>query len=1099
MFWYFSDLDQKQPLCLPVPDVLRILESRNRDHVYEPPIYEYLKEPQSRVYFDLDGPPQVPEFPFILLQVVKNVFQIDEYDIGGILSASSSSYSSYHVFLNFRATRTVLRCAAMKLQVFLNTLGFSSMTVDPKVYGVTQKFRAIFSTKRNQNRPFLPEFNLYGGREFFIEDTLITIIPKRPLYFTNMTLPTNLAWFRRCLDTPALEDRLKHMATSYKEVDTVGRSLYVDGLQNNKIELAEDLYVEFRQLAINPEPEEQLRAGFQKNWINIEKSQFNLIKKWIKETGIILNKEPKNAKSNKEKTTEKTPVPLYEPIPSITDTCEPPSKPFDYITYQQYLIGEIITRSEKIRCYLKQFTRMNGPLRLWCLVHDKEFITYQENLVIYNSFYNKPSVNDLPFPNLPLRNTTYCFYQWLMETFEIEVPQPEYIYDCTIHSHVTRSFLEIAFDLDPECAQEIYKQGSLRSVHYGPDEERDWKKEIEQLFKFLKDPLFYMQIAYRQVWQELATCSHSSETFWILFAHIQSKCFKADKIFHYLNYVTQPRTAALFLFSVYPFITQIPGSAILYFFDFRSGVWTVSEQARHTLIAEFSACFSYVSLKGSHCVTASTAGVTYIESALASLSVIQQNAAAPDVTKSRGYLLFNNGIYDGFKQEFTFNSILTFGGTDFVIHNPKYIFMGKIYNDFRPLNDQDLEAFNDMESVFYTGMHGDEVGTYWRRVLGLLLFGMPFKGFVEHVGDSNCGKSTEIEMMTASFGSYVVPGFTANYENRKMDSRPEERQLSFIVNTWFGRISPASEKGSTGNKMQAERVKKITSAATDRLMASLLFQNADSAGYVVNFVPLFYVNHPLVFDNEQDPGIPNRRCTITWGKVYETVITDPTMHLLRRPEVSKWPKDPYRQLLYIHLAIQGFHEAVALNWHNMNPKDYKPASIQVIDENAAPSSEDLMERFMYYYQITGDPSHRVLRQDLVRTVEQDMKLIFDKTLKIFKEYVGAYGVKIDTARPKISGVKHTAYTGILARASLIEPTPILADLPLWKKLMRKHNGVLNQDVILNLEYVRSLCLSNQYFAPDMHKVLEYGTEQQIEYLNLAPPTVAGQKRSLEEV
>lgn len=1097
MFWYYSDLDQKHPLWEPLPKVLENLEKRSRNNIWEPPIYEYLQETRSRMYFDLDGAPQVPEFPFILLCILQEVFRIEGSDIGGILSASSSSQSSYHVTLNFSATRSMCKCAALKLQEFLNFLGFTSIKVDPKVYGVTQKFRTIYSTKRCQNRPFLPVFHLYGHRPFRIEDTLISVIPKTPFYFTDMTLPANFTWFRKCLDTPTLNDRLRHMATSYQELEIVGRSLFVEGVKNNKIQEAEDLFVEFCQLSPNPDNEENIRTSFQKRWVNVEKSQFSKIKQWIKETGIVLPKEQKT--KEKEKTNEKTIVPLYDRIPTITETCPEPSKPFNYITYQQYLIGEIITHSQPVRCYLKQFTKMNESLRLFCLVQDPEYHYYNESLELYNAFYSKTELADLPFAELPLRNSTLPFFYWLGDVFELELTPAQYVYDLTIHSNLTRSFMEIAEELDYETVHEIYVRANCRSLHYGPDEERDWKREIQQLFKYLNEPLFEMQIAYRHIWRELSKTAFNEESFWILFVYVQSRCFKADKVFHYISYITQARTAALFLYTMYPYITQIPGSRRIYFFDFRSGIWTMSEQARHSLISEFSACFSSVTPTRSQCVTARAAGIIDVEAALSTLPELQQKAAAPNVAKSRGYLLFNNGVYDGHKKRFIPNRVLSLGGVDVVIYDPSYVFMGKIFNDYRPLKDTELDELNDMETVFFTGMHGEEVGLYWKRLLGLLLFGFPYKGFVEHVGDSNCGKSTELEMIRESFGSYYIPGHTSNYEQRKMDSRPEERQLGFIVDTWFARLSGCSEKGSSGNTMQAERMKKIVSAGLDSLAASLLFQNTDTAGYIVNFVPLFYVNHPLIFDNPADPGIKTRRTTITSTKVYETVVTDKALHLLRRPEVSKWPKDAHKQLLFIHLAINGFHEAISLNWHHMNPKDFRPACLEPIEENTTSSSDDIMEQFMYYYEITGNPESRVLRQDLVNDVESNMKLIFDKAFRVFREYVGAYGVKIETARQTVKGVKYTCYTGLSARGSLIEPSPILSDLAHWKRLMQKHNGMLSKKDISILQYIRNICVADQAIVPDMDKLLEYGTDEQIGLFSLDENTSSGRKRQIDEI
>jgi hypothetical protein len=1099
---YFTDLNQKKPLEVKLQELIRHLSQREESLTTNsfsdmPPLYEYVYQTNTKLYFDIDGGPTWGDFTFFVMCCIKEALGIEDHDIGCILEAATYQKTSIHATLMFYGSRLTCKGAAIKLQEHINSIYPCPAKIDVSVYGTTQKFRMIYSSKRHQNRYFKPVFRTYGSREMILEDTILSVAPSNAYFFCGMPQSSHLAWFEKALENEQLRDLWRNNASTYVSWCLVGQSCYVEGVKHNQTDLALSLFIKFSQFSDNPDNEDLLTHQFNTKWTICTSDQFNVIRKWVREIGVII---PRTSKKD-----AKPIIIEFEDINQQLDIVPIPETSFECVTRQQYILRELICNCQDVRGYLKAWITKNGTLSVACILQDPELANYIGLLPKYFELYGMANDSDLPFPDITFNQTDLKFINWLTKSLDVNIGEYEVEFNAVVHHNIWRSFVGVISRLGH--LPQLHALLSIEYLaHYGKEEIRDWKKYILLCYERCTDQLDWkMQIPYLHVWKQLKYHCNQLEfnenEILITFALVHGSLFKAEKIFHYICNIMEAQTAAKFLVNVYPFWKLSPGSDKLYVFDFTSGVWSGFAPHIKTVITQFSSLFCSTEV-GNSCLTARKGGVSDVEAFLPLTLDLRKTAERISTKNTIGYLLFENGIYDGWKQTLYPHKTMNFCGFH-RIHNPLMMFMGKIKMAYTPILQQDNNDFEDMKTVYFDGMHGDEIGTYWRRILGMALMGIPMKAFFEMIGDSNCGKSTELAMIREAFGSYAGEGQSGDFEIRKGDNRAEDRQVGFLLDTWHLRVLALSEKGSADGKTHSNRLKKSTSGHTDAQKSSKLYENPDQEGVIACFLPIFYLNNPLTFDKEDDSGIQKRRNKITCNKVYVDQVKDPTLQLKKRPEVEEWHLNPRRKMIYLHLLIDAFADAIRLGWHEKEIQTYKPEALSFVEEATPPSSNEIVEQFLQYALVTGNPEHLISKEDLNQILVTQMGLIFEKAVKLLRDYFRQVGFNMESIRKKSQGVRKPYFTGIRMRASTINnDLGALIDIDHWTILMNRHGGKIPNLVIEELELIERMCQPDYrtqgiFCAPDYEKVESYASPAQINYIESIFPN-PNKRRRIDE-
>jgi hypothetical protein len=115
---------------------------------------------------------------------------------------------------------------------------------------------------------------------------------------------------------------------------------------------------------------------------------------------------------------------------------------------------------------------------------------------------------------------------------------------------------------------------------------------------------------------------------------------------------------------------------------------------------------------------------------------------------SLGKLLFNNGYMDLVTGKFYKKEDEGFSNTDIV-------FTGKIYHDFEPFTDDEMEYMDDVQQRLFYNSLGENVGDYLILNLARGLAGDRMKRMLFGLGESGSGKTVITQAIMSSCGDYA--------------------------------------------------------------------------------------------------------------------------------------------------------------------------------------------------------------------------------------------------------------------------------------------------------------------------------------------------------
>lgn len=1107
-FYFYTDLNSSVLQSCTVGEAIENLKKREKiirkvknsvaveQHelqLIQTPVFEFVRAEQklTKAYFDFDIPRDqlgIPDQLQLLAHITRwtaECFAIEPHLVR-YYDSENPNKLSLHGIINLSATRAINKEAAKQLASFIHRKlqNFQEKWVDTVIYGISQKFRCVYSAKRHRNNWKLPDQFANPNRydvEADILHSFITVVPSSMLQLNNritahttqiaQTFSDKLCWFDLALNLDSLHSFWTQKSSAYETWIVVGQSLFVESTNTDNLEFGKALWLKFSKLNTHVVNDEELITMFNQKWRQSDKDLFNLIKKWVKDHNATIADSLKKGVKDQQKTSRQ----LIQ-FPSFdVEPYEPELIPeFNFATHHQYIIGQHLISSNILRGYWKELLGKGDFYPLTGLCNDEEFTKYAN--LTEDCFVNyKQSFDKKLLPYKSFQNNNLMFYQWVCAILNLTYVQPAQQSSEFEAETAFQSYLERAEEIDPTAILHVDY-----IARFGDMETRDYQSQILKIAR-CEQLQFQSQYPYWEFLRELYLCAANLTIFWLLFSKVCGEFLKFDTEFHYLTLAKNACTAAEIVINIYPFIRYSHYGEI-FVYDEVLGYWSQDEKIKLSLITKFSVFMKLRDGNFGETDRTRECVLKFIET-----SQTLRERGHEDFQKaiftSRTNLLFRNGIYFGLQGQFEPNlSVIFRGKTYSFFHHPEIMFFGKIENEYKDLTLNDEADFNDMRNVYFTGMHGEEIGKYWQQHLGLCLFGIPFKGFFEHIGDPNSGKSTELAILASSFNSYVCEGQTSFFELKKMDNRPESRQQQFLVDNWFKRAMLISEITSADSLINSNRVKKFASGGLDKPRASKLYQN--DADFDVFFLIFWYVNKALVFDDLKDKGIYERRNTITWRKVYVNNITDEQTQLLKRQEVQMWHTDKRRQLLYNHLIIEGFRTALQ-NGYIIN----KPLSlISELDEenvNSSTTTEDMVERLLKYCIITGNSKQYITSATLKDILTNKCELLPDKCLPVIKTYLKNKNVTIKSEQSRINGSRVQVWRGLESRASFIHnDLAMLIGLDDWKNWMVKSNGCISDIDYNNLSLIEGFCTNTTHFGePTIDLAEKYGSVEQRQYLD----------------
>lgn len=283
----------------------------------------------------------------------------------------------------------------------------------------------------------------------------------------------------------------------------------------------------------------------------------------------------------------------------------------------------------------------------------------------------------------------------------------------------------------------------------------------------------------------------------------------------------------------------------LYVYDHNSGMLNNSKTAYLSIIkahSEYLHLKTWNSIKGEWTISETVSygsSLSLMEKLIPLLKTMNMNDnwIKQRQNSSLGKILFNNGYYD-FKKEL-FYSKAEYG------FNPEILFVGKIHQDFRGLDYDEVKYMDTIKMRLFHNPLGEELGNYLLLNLARALSGELMKRFLFGLGGTNGGKSILTEAICLSIGDYAGV-FNAENLAYRQSSADEAAQLRWALLLRFKRIILSNEvKNGDGEKdipLSGNLIKKISSGG-DPVVGRT--HNKEETPFVPHFLAICLANDML--------------------------------------------------------------------------------------------------------------------------------------------------------------------------------------------------------------------------------------------------------------
>ena len=429
-------------------------------------------------------------------------------------------------------------------------------------------------------------------------------------------------------------------------------------------------------------------------------------------------------------------------------------------------------------------------------------------------------------------------------------------------------------------------------------------------------------------------------------------------------------------------------SGVLFVFDEETGQWSESDTLIHQIIIKYA--------KGSFGRTfAKREGV---KRTLMTMCISGQWMADSQLC-SKGFLLFNNGYYDG-------NTGTFFNKKDNAF-NPDIVFFDKIEYDY----DESIVDEKYLESIYHRlfGITLGEVGGYLLEQLARGLMGEQMKRILFCLGESNAGKSLLVKAVCQACGAYAG-AFNAENLAYTKSTADEASQMRWIFKLKDKRLIFSNEM-KTDTALNSNSIKKISSGG-DTLIGRQHFKE-ETAFSFMGLATIFANDIPKM--KPYDIALDNRVRVVSYTKPFVDNPQDET-ELQLDPNIENEIQTLRFKQGLIMLLLTAFRK-FKLNGPMVEPEAVLQAKNDWIDEEP-----DNMKRFLTDYVVTNNPTDFVETSDIAEWIKEN-KIQFSAT-KLGMErakYAKKHNLEhFSKVQRKINGKVVWCWTGI----KKIEPTGI---------------------------------------------------------------------------
>lgn len=1095
-FQYYTDLNSTKLLTLPFPQAIENLYARKNkmgtaDPILEIPIFEWISRTTelTKYFFDLDVPNPDWNPDWDILGDFIECFAIPAHMVASICFTPSTTKRSFHVTLHYVGKRPDIKAAAAKLGLFLSRKysDFKAEYVDLAVYGASQKWRCIYSSKRGEGRIKQP---ILGD----VEEALVTYIPEPHVLFPNtfaatpftppVAMSNRLRWFKAALDEPSLAELWNDKRTAYDSWVTVGQTLHVETREFPH--LYHEILGIYKHFSRNPntaEVEEKFRTAF----VTSQKNLWNQVRKWVKDfnaaTAQLLDKI---WTGSAERIIRDLDMAIPETSISTGELSLSEPEPLIFATRTEFVVYYQITHSEKLFRFWHQNLKEGdySSLKL-LLVADQLKTSYLIGMAASKSVLGEIAPNMTPYGDITISDKD--FIEWIGA--KLGCPPP--IAEKTEISEDAKktafeNYLKLCYSVDKETTDQALKV-SMPISPMGTREYRNPSGIIRMIIE--NDACYLMQYPYQDFMRELfQACGSRYELFWLAFSKFSKQWLIIETLFHFICNCPDEGTAAEVIISLYPYWRLSPNGE-LYVYDDTEGLWSTRDNIKQSVISRFSSLLAYQPDKGNPynhalCHSKRENIRKFIET---SDSIRDNGSRAFKETQGSGFykLLFRNGYYDGLEEKFFPKQIITVRDqSEAFFGHFNTVFFSRIDNDWKDIDEEGISKTEEIAEKTYYRMFGPDIGEYILSLYALILMGAPFKGFLEFLGSTNSGKSTAITFLKKSFDGYIADGQTENFVVKSTDFRAIDRQYAWIVDHWNKRLMLFSEGGDKDSTFSSNRMKKVASGRTDIIQASKLRENAE--GYEVHFVCAFFLNYELKWDNPKDPALIDRQNMFTYHKVCVNEVTDPETQILKDPSVVAWETNKSYQLAYNHLIIAQWLK-LKLAGYKLGTALPRPGVIDAMDTDrqlVAPTTTETIEEMMQWLIITGNEEQYIEVSSLKSIFEEHLGGLPQKMLKMLEDYLRGFGITLRKIQKRVSGGrKPYVFVGLKERPMRAQEHSMLADLKHWQEVITGEGGHLNNKVIEALEKTETICQSTGPLNPEERLFIEkWASSTQINYL-----------------
>lgn len=1004
---------------------------------------------------------------------------------------------SYHITLPFILSPDMNQYLADLLNKYLNVTWF-----DLNVYHTTQFIRLAGCVKplkgvRNIDVDQRVKRLSCSTYDDFL-NSLVSNTDGLSALTASVVKNNILVWFEKVLNEDHFRLIWKKKADNYPDMLKVGFTLAKESKECNDEETGLRLYLAFAKFSAGYDQEKCINK-FKKELIKAKTCSWGTIRKWLSgkdEDRVILKRYESYLGDEVHKMAAASVEFTVLPEAELEDLIIPSHTILPYYS-NEYRFLSHFRHNEIFRLWRTQIKSQYDSNKIISILkyRDTEENDFWEIYKAKKEHAKEYGDIELPYDEIEEGNShqmeeivIYC-----LEALQIPY-DPQVIRGLVIQEYEEKS-LQSAFnnyikqvsELLPVFYQDLENEIAHKRVF--PVRKREtvdpWERILFWIETVEKGSVSWKtQIPYRHIINDINNFYHADNMMdnysrKVLFTAFVGR-FKADQIFHYICSAHCDTEAASIIYSMYPYWCFNEMSRF-YVYDEYKGLWSTEHETMNRIITIFAPLLQSTLHDSNY--GNDKKGKEVVLKELQCFKLVQRNTKNFTVLQETSFrkVLFPNGYYDGDKDLFIPRIKIAIGIQNechFIFAAPEILFLSQITDNFLYLSQADASVISEMRDILFLKQHGEEVGRYHIEQLAGALFGEKWKEFYVHIGDPNSGKSTEISLTKAAFGTYFGEFNIDEFKFIKGDKRESALENNIAYENWYKRLLVNSE--STLNEISNEKFKLHTSGKKDGVRTRIQYKTPITV--TPQYLIFCYVNEMWKWTNPKDPAIAERANFVEWNKTFVDEVTDPSCQL-KRLNVDIWSSDEYRRQLYIHIMLSAFREYRNRKFTRLE----KPLLVRQAKEDkleALETASQVFEKLMWYLEFHGDSSKYITTLEL-KSICESNKWSFESTTRKITDIINHLKVGVDKTirreKKKIQGSTQNVLYGVSLRASFVDPVEsnYLTDFQQWKGLMEKYDMKIPSWVLDDLRSLARIMTYNRPLTPtEMEIIGEYATEDQ---------------------